>query len=159
PLDYNISTGSPEGFGFTLPLTALSIAAAQGPQGLAAAAPGLIANAFTPRSQTGLSLQGPSPSTMGVLHSLSMIAVQRNAGSISDAVASNLRFNFDLTLVSPATRNRSETRAQLMDINGDGLPDYVLYNSGKLITGIPAGSMIAYLNSSSGFSDPVVINQ
>jgi YD repeat-containing protein len=48
----------------------------------------------------------------------------------------------------------------MLDINGDGLTDYLLYNTGTSITGAPRGSLVAYLNSPTGaFRGPVVINQ
>ena len=46
-----------------------------------------------------------------------------------------------------------------MDVNADGLPDYVLYDTGAVIPGVPLGSLVAFLRTSTGsFSGPVVLN-
>jgi RHS repeat-associated protein len=164
PIDYSVSTGSPEGFGFTLPIGSLvssgvSALMSASPALLAAAVPNLVVESFSPRSQTGSSVTTPSPSVMGVMQGLASVASKPTPGSMYGFASSILKVNYDLTLLSATTRNRSETRAQLLDINGDGLPDYLLYNSGDEIAGVPKGSLLAYLNSPTGFGGPVVINQ
>ncbi|MDN5940489.1 MAG: hypothetical protein L0H94_01285 [Nitrospira sp.] len=162
PLDFQISTGSPEGFGFTLPIGSLASAgvaslATWNPAPLAMAIPGLITQSFSPRSYTGTATYAGSPSITGVLEGLGMVVAGQ--GNIGDFISSNFKINYDLTLLSTTSRNRSETRAQLMDINADGLPDYVMYNSGTLLPGIPSGSLVTSFNSPEGFSDPVEINK
>lgn len=164
PIDYSISTGSPEGFGFTLPIgsfisAGVSSVLSENAASLAVAIPSLIAESFSPRSQTGSSLSMPSPSAIGVLQGLANVNRYRDSASTYGFASSILKINYDLTLLSTTTRNRSEIRAQLLDINADGLPDYLLYNSGNEITGVPKGTLLAFLNSPNGFGGPVIINE
>jgi RHS repeat-associated protein len=163
PFDYQISTGSPEGFGFTLPIgSAISAGISSLTSGslvpLALAVPGLITESFSPRSESGLYVSAPSPSITGMLQSLGEIVKNPTPGSISNFAQSFFKINYDFTLIRNQTRNRSETRSQLLDINADGLPDYVLYDSGSAIPGVPSGSLVAFLNSPEGFGEPTVIN-
>ena len=93
------------------------------------------------------------------MQGLGNLAANKASGSsIADFIMSLVKVNFDLTFASTANTNRSESRAQLMDINADGLPDYLLYNSGPLIPGATPGSLVAYLNSPAGFGSATVIN-
>jgi len=46
-----------------------------------------------------------------------------------------------------------------LDLNGDGLPDYLLYNSGTSIPGAGPGTLVAYINSPTGFGPAQVINR
>ena len=160
PLSYDISTGSAEGFGFSLPIGSLlsvgaETAACMCWMPIAAAAPGLTIETFSPRTSAGLTIYRPSPSGTQLLQSL-------NSGL--SMVSSLAHMSIDLTVQSATSRNRTETRAQLIDINGDGLPDYLIYNSGPHtdandpLMGVTRGSLVVFFNSSTGFGNATVIN-
>lgn len=156
PLDYNLSTGSPEGFGFTVPISSLVTASTGGVEGLVSAAPELIIEAFSPRTTPGFGIHAPSPSAMGFLYGLANVAAGQT--SIEGFVSSLFKVTFDLTILSAKSRNRSENRAQVMDINADGWLDYLLYDSGTKLGGAPGGALVAFLNGPSGFSEPKILN-
>ncbi len=174
PISYETTTASSRGFGFTLPIGSLVTASiASWLSGswipIASAAPGLTVDSFAPRNAPGYTLSIRGPSATGVLEGLGNIATSTEASSASSVygfIMSTINANFDLTLVSPQNTTRSETRAELMDINGDGLPDYLLYTTGEIkctardgqVVTIPPSSLVAYLNSSTGFDCPQVIN-
>src|SRR5262249_15908602 len=119
----------------------------------------------TPRTAPGYTLSMPTPSPTGVLQAAGNVASSNaSAGSIAGFIMSVVRVKLDLTLLSATNENRTESRGQLMDVNGDGLADYVFYNNatqnaGTPLAGIAPGSLIAFLNSPSGkFSAPMVLN-
>ena len=175
PLSYDSSTGNSQSFGVTLPIGSLAAAGVSsifsGWQGLAAAAPGLTVETFSPRPTAGYSVSLRAPSADGLLQG--GINLARTAGTgkgvggaIADFIMSVVKVNLDVTLLGSTTRNRSETRAQLMDINADGLPDYLLYNTGDEITldkqgtKAPRGSLLAFVQGQDGkFGFPVIINE
>jgi RHS repeat-associated protein len=183
PLSYDVSTASAETASITLPIggsasAALSSQLGGGWLSMAAAAPGLSVDHVAPRSVPGYSasLSIPAPSATGMIQGAATSAytsanpsVASNSGSGASAagfIMSLVRVTFDLTLLSTQTANRSETRAQLVDLNGDGLPDYVLYNTGTHtdpldpLLGIAPGSLVAFLNSPGGtFGPPIVVNK
>jgi hypothetical protein len=170
PLNYDISTSASESFGITIPIggavnAGISAALGGGWMAIAAAAPGLTIDTFTPRTAPGYTLSMPTPSPTAVLQAAGNVASSNaSASSIAGFIMSIVRINFDLTLLSATNENRTETRGQLMDVNADGLADYLLYNSapqaaGTALAGIPPGSLVAFLNSPSGvFSAPLVLN-
>ena len=157
PLDYETSTGSSEGFGLTIPIGGMINAAISSIEcecwyAIAAAAPGLTVDTFSPHSSAGYTVSVPAPSGQATLQAIGSLASSNgSASSIAGIISSLIKVNLDLTLISPSETNRSESRVQVMDLNGDGLPDYLLYNSGNNIAGAPPGSVVAYINSPSGF--------
>ena len=174
PLAYSTSTSDAESFGVTLPiggLTSAVVAAAAGGGwiALASAAPGLTVDTFTPRSQFGGTLAVQGPSLTAIMQGVASLAKSGSAGeagsaslggtSVAGLISSLIGLKFDLTIATAAHRMRSETQAQLLDVNADGLPDYVLYDSGSNIPGVPAGSLIAFLRTpAGGFGSPMVLN-
>ena len=126
---------------------------------------------FSPRPTAGYSVSLRAPSADGLLQG--GINLARTAGTgkgvggaIADFIMSVVKVNLDVTLLRSTTRNRSELRAQLMDINADGLPDYLLYNTGDEITldkqgtKAPRGSLLAFVQGQDGkFGFPVIINE
>jgi hypothetical protein len=183
PLSYETTTGSTEGFGATIPVgslisTGISTIITPGYKWIpiAVAAPGLTVETFSPRTSGGYSLSIPAPSPTAILQGLGSTAASAakggaDASSIAGFIMSLIRVNFDITVLSATSRSHSESRGQLLDINADGLPDYLLYNTGdNIVLGAapdgsairaPRGSLVAYLNSPQGFtaSAPLVINQ
>jgi RHS repeat-associated protein len=174
PINYETTTASSRGFGFTLPIGSLVSAGISSVISgswipIASAAPGLTVDSFTPRNAPGYTLSVRGPSTTGVLQGLGSIATSTkgsSASSVYDFIMSTINANFDLTFVTTTTNNRSETRAQLMDINADGLPDYLLYTTANEIVctkagptiPVPPGTLVVYLNSPTGFTCPRIIN-
>lgn len=183
PLSFEVSAGGMErGPAVTLPI-ASSIQAGistiwSGWMGIAAAGPGLTVSAMSPRAATGgsLSISMPTPSFSNFLQSVGTTAASGNVsgGDFVSMLMSvvNVNVNYDVTVVARKSHNRSESLAQLVDLNADGLPDYLLYNTGNgIVTGTtpggqpitaPPGSLLAFMNTPAGFddaADPVVINQ
>jgi hypothetical protein len=142
----------------------VAAAAGGGWMALAGGAPGHIVDALTPRTDFGgtLAVQGPSltsiaQGTASLARSASTSQVGK--GDIASLITSLIGLKFDLTLITATTETRAETQAQLMDVNADGLPDYVLYVSGDKFPGVSPGSLVAFLKSANGtFSGPVVLN-
>ncbi len=187
PISFETSTGNSEGFGLTLPIGAiysavLSAVISESWIPLAAAGPTVTVTTHAPRAAGGVRVSVPGPSAAEFSKELgeSVSGMLQNLGSAAAADAGAGAFGFlatiakvdlDFTLLSATTQNRSESRSQLMDINADGLPDYLLYSNGNNITVSPSvcgpgttaeGKVIAYLNSPAGFgqpgSGPLVIN-
>jgi hypothetical protein len=158
PLSYEISTGAPEGFGFTLPIGSLVAASVSSLANMswipiAMAAPGLTVDSFAPRTAPGFTLYKSPPSASAILQGLGTSTnVNASGGAIADVITSVMKVNLDLTFITSPSTNRSESRAQLIDLNSDGLPDYLLYDSTD-------GSLVAYFNSPTGFGARTVINR
>jgi RHS repeat-associated protein len=199
PLSYETSTVAPESAGFTVPVGSLiktlaSYAVSGSWITLAAAGPGHVMDSAAPRSATGYNLSVRTPSATGLMQAVGnkvkdyvqSEALPSHASGNSDAassiaglIISLIPVDFDLTLVSVKNTARSETQAHLMDVNGDGFPDYVLYNGGSPATrneflsrlsgtqtasdpmsGVTPGDLVVFFNSPTGaFGPPKVINR
>jgi len=195
PLSYETSTVAPTSIGLTIPVSGVLKAVASAIASwswmpLASAGPGHTVDAFTPRSAPGYSLSVSTPSATGLMQGIGSAvktavtsqtkgdaSTNSSAGDIASLIISMIPVNYDLTLFSTSTTSRSQAKAHLMDINGDGLPDYVLYNTGSPadrnaflnllgaanttdpLLGLMTGDLVAFMNSADGtFSPPKVIN-
>jgi RHS repeat-associated protein len=172
PLSYDTTTSTSDGLSITVPVgslvsTGISTLLTPGWKWLpiAAAAPGLTIDTFSPRTVGGFALSIPDPSGTAVLQGLGTIAQSgASAASVGSFFLNVFRVNADLTFLSATNHSRTESRGQLLDINADGLPDYLLYNSNDSTKPdgtpvlAPPGTLLAYLNSPQGFRKPVVIN-
>jgi len=155
PLNYSVSWGNAEGFGFTIPVGSVASATvnALATKGVSLAAdlPGLVGESFAPRSESGQQVTGPSPSVIGTLLGL-VVTELNNPANTSNFVTSTFTPTLDVVIQSAASKGRTQSRGQLMDVNADGLPDYVLYDS-------DGGDLLVYLNTGSGgFGAPRIAN-
>jgi RHS repeat-associated protein len=164
PLSFAVDAGQSEEFGLTIPIGGLISAAASianpAPSAWPYALAALVADAVTPRGEPGIAasvaLNLPSPTATTGLLRLATVKGGPNAAQAAEAagdfVMSMLGINLDITLRSGGNRGRSQSRAELMDFDADGLPDYWLYDS-------PTGAIKVFRNlGASGFAAPVRIN-
>jgi hypothetical protein len=117
PFSYDVSTGSSETFGVTLPISGLVSASissimSQSWIPIAAAAPGLTVQTFSPRGATGYRMSIATPSETGMAQgAASMVSNGVKPSSVAEFAMSVVRINFDFTLISTKERNRAESRA------------------------------------------------
>jgi RHS repeat-associated protein len=166
PLSFSTDASQSENLGITIPVGALLTTAASmaiegdvSAAGVVAAAASIIAEGAIPRSQAGVTggLYVSAASPTGALQQLAMKpkTTRRDlVAAAADYAMSALGINLDVVLLSGGNRGRSQARTEMMDVNADGFPDYLLYDSaGQPVTnsGSPrAGGILLYLNDGKG---------
>lgn len=160
PLDYSVTSSTASGFAITVPvMSAVSAglnAVATNGWSLAVDVPSLVTSVFVPRGAGG-GHTSPSPSVTGVLSGLG--SVRSNPATAGSFIASSFLPTFDLVFRSATTRSRTQNLGQVLDINADGRPDYVMFDSGGFVGGNPGDLLVSINQGDNGFAAPRVINR
>lgn len=162
PLSFSTESGQSSNFGLSIPVGSIISAAVStalnggspSPQDIAA----LIPDAIAPRGEAGGSsafhLGLPSFSATKYLLKQANTEGEASPAQLTKAagnfVMSTLGISLDVTLLSGGNKGRSQSRAEIIDFNADGLPDYLLYDSGGLTGSSCKGAILLFLNDGKG---------
>jgi RHS repeat-associated protein len=165
PLSFSDQSNQSDSFGLTLPFgTLISNASSLSSQSSTAAVMALIvslvADSLTPRGRPGPGSISFAPTTRDLMQlTLSSSSVGDFVEGAGNFLMSPLRSALDYTLIDGGNDGRSQLRSQVVDFNGDGFPDYLLYDSAGILDSTRKGDLLLFLNDGKGgFSGPQRIN-
>jgi RHS repeat-associated protein len=168
PISFSLDSGQAADWGLTIPVGSIvtsSVATMLGgpstaTNGVASWGAQALARAKDEAASYASSIA--SQSALGGLAKLAVVAASGSPGQLARAggnfIASNFAVGIDVTLKNPGRRARNQSRAELVDVNADGRPDYLLYDSVGLLGPARAGAALLYVNNGKGFDAPKQVN-